>query len=352
MLKTVFSPKTSPYTLRLATPEDIKPLASLTAAFHRERVAIDPTRTLKPDFDFEEYTRDRLSQPLHYYWVLENCNSPEQKTIVGFLFVSGRDEAPPEDAAIALAQTHNRLIPYQPRRVGTALALYLLPKHRNPQTIKLLIEAGIQQAREWKISDLDIQVGADKTGLQKLLKRLGFQQTSVQYTLHFDLPQDAELPSLHPSSLQRETLDFPQPDRLPLRDLNTQQIVCDPQGETIFLTPLKNEEGELLKTSKGLPIYPTPVCHPQTRNYLFDEGGKLVVSPVLRDDNGEIIEQNGIPIFHPPAYQFVKGQLQLYKSSTGEYIFCDVERDKTGNILRDRSGQPIFKQPLPQPTSC
>ena len=342
------------YTHRLATPEDAPKIAPLMAAFSRERAEIDRTRQLKSDFDFTAFIRDRLSQPFHDIWLLEyNENKvPNQTTAIGYLFTHFRDEAPPSDLPSDLADRHRQNRPYEFRRVGTALGFYIHPKHRQPKVIKQFIEVGIEQARELKISDLDIQVGADKTGLQKLLKRLGFQQTSVQYTLHFDLPQDAELPSLHPSSSQRETPDFPQPDRLPLRDLNTQQIVCDPQGEPIFLTPLKNEEGELLKTSKGLPIYPTPICHPQTRNYLFNEAGKLVVSPVLRDDNGEIIEQNGIPIFHPPAYQFVKGQLQLHKSSTGEYIFCDVERDKTGNILRDRSGQPIFKQPLPQPISC
>ena len=95
MLEKLHASKTFPYTVRVANQADVKTLATLTTAFHRERAEMDPTRTLKFDFDFERYVRDRISQPLHYYWVLERCDSPGQPNIVGFLFICGRDEAPP-----------------------------------------------------------------------------------------------------------------------------------------------------------------------------------------------------------------------------------------------------------------
>ncbi|MGK7924209.1 MAG: hypothetical protein AB4290_02970 [Spirulina sp.] len=101
--------------------------------------------------------------------------------------------------------------------------------------------------------------------------------------------------------------------------------------------------GELLKTSNDLPIYPTPVRHPQTQEYAFDAKGDLVVCPVRRDERGAIAEYQGIPQFHPPAYQARDSQLYLKQDEKGNYIFCEVERDRAGKILRNPSGQPLFQ---------
>lgn len=61
------------YTCYLATQEDTAKIVPLMAAFSQERAAIDPTRTLKPDFNFEGYISDRINKPLHYFWLLERC---------------------------------------------------------------------------------------------------------------------------------------------------------------------------------------------------------------------------------------------------------------------------------------
>ena len=352
-------PADSPfYTVRMATEADVKGIASLTAAFHQERVAIDPSRTLKPDFDWEHYVRDRISQPLHYYWLLASREAAkqaaeqaaeqavEQHPNVGFLFVFGRDEAPPDDLPAALAQTHQRLLPYQPRRLGTALALYLLPAHRNLQAIQQLIAAGIQQARDWSISDLDLQVGADQRGLQALLKRFGFHKTSVQYTLHFDLPADGDLPSLHPPQAEPIQPAAPPLGAIPLRDPKTGERARNPQGEPIFLSPCLDDSGRPLKTASGLPIYPPPLRHPQTQALVFSATGEVVVAPVVRDETGLALEYQGVPQFHPPAYRAVAGQLQLQQDETGNYVFCPLEREPDGKIARAPNGRPLFQPPV------
>lgn len=347
-------PSDSPfYTARIATQADVKALASLTAAFHQERVAIDPSRTLKPGFDWEHYVRDRISQPLHYYWLLEHRDvaekdagkDAEQDPIVGFLFVLGRDEAPSDDLPAALAQTHQRLLPYQPRRLGTALALYLLPAHRNLQGIQQLIAAGIQQAQDWSISDLDLQVGTDQRGLQALLKRFGFHKTSVQYTLHFDLPADGDLPSLHPPQAERVKSAAPQSGAIPLRDPTTGERAKNPQGEPVFLSPCLDDSGNPLKTASGLPIYPPPLRHPQTQALVFSATGNVVVAPIVQDETGLAFEYQGVPQFHPPAYRAVDGKVQLQQDETGNYIFCQVERDPGGKIARAPNGKPLFQPP-------
>jgi len=336
------------YTHRLATLEDTNAIASLMAAFNQERAAIDPTRTLKPDFDFEQYVRDHLTKPLHYYWVLEYSNdkSPEPTTIVGFLLAYVQDEAPPEDMPADLAQQHNRSRPYQPRRVGNALGFYLFPKHRKTKPIKQLIDAGIQQAQELKVSDLDLQVAAEQKGMQALLERAGFTKTFIQYTKHFPLATDTEIPSLHPPHPKLEQLETPQLGAIPLRHPQTNEIITNPQGKPVFLTPVQDNGEELLKTSEGLPIYQTPIRHPQTQDFVFDTKGELVVCPVLRDEKGYVVENKGIPQFHPPAYQVVQGKLQLKQDEAGNYVFCEVERDQDGKILKSTDGKPVFKQPL------
>lgn len=249
------------YTHRLATQQDTNEIASLMAAFNQERAAIDPTRTLKPDFDFKQ-----------------------------------------------------------------------------------LIDAGIQHGQELKVTDLDIQVAAEQKGMQALLQRAGFTKTFTQYTKHFSIPTGTELPSLHPPHSELEKLETPQPGAIPLRNPQTNEIIKNPQGKPIFLTPVQDSERGLLKTSADLTVYPTPVRHPQTQEFVFNTKGELVVCPVLRNENGQVIECKGVPQFHPPAYQFVEGELKLKQDQTGNYVFCEVERDQEGKIICTPEGKPVFKQ--------
>ncbi len=334
--------QTMPYTHRLATIEDAKAIAPLMSAFAEERESADPSMILKPKYDFEQYVAYQLTKPLSFCWVLEDTN----KTIVGFFFAYTYDEKPPATLPEELRQHQERENPFQPRRVGSVLGLYVQPEHRHPEAIKQLIEAGIQQAESLKVTDIDVLISAEQTGIQSLLERLGFQKAAVQYTRHYDMAIDTELPSLHPPHPEVLEVIPPAPSAIPLRDPNTNELVCKSSGEPVFLMPMRNTQGELILSSENLPIYPTPVRDHQNNGWVFDAAGELVVCPVLRDENNQIVEYQGIPQFHPPAYVFLEGGLHLKQDADGGYIFCEVERDRHGKIVRTPDGLPVFKQPI------
>ena len=132
------------------------------------------------------------------------------------------------------------------------------------------------------------------------------------------------------------------PRAIPLRDPQTNELVRNPQGEVVFLMPLEIEATE----DRKLPIYPTPVRDPQSQTWVFDVSGQLVVAPVVRDEDGQIIEYKGIPQFYPPAYQNINGKLTLKQDVEGNYVFCEVEKDPQGKIILTPDGRPIFKQLL------
>ncbi|MDX2098318.1 MAG: hypothetical protein SFW36_11125, partial [Leptolyngbyaceae cyanobacterium bins.59] len=128
-----------------------------------------------------------------------------------------------------------------------------------------------------------------------------------------------------------------------LRDPVTQAPVYDPQGNPVFLSPLKHEEtGEWLRASDGLPILPVPLRDPQTQAFVFNDQGTLVTCPLLRNESGQIIEFQSIPQFCPPAYQIVDGLLQLQKDAEGQYLFSEVEFAPTGELLQTPEGMPVF----------
>ncbi len=143
-----------------------------------------------------------------------------------------------------------------------------------------------------------------------------------------------------------EELKIPQPGAIPLRDPHTNEIVRNQAGEAAFIKPILTETGQPIKTSTGLPIYPTPLRDPQTNDWVFDDKGNLIVCPILRDENNQIVEHQGIPQFHPPSYEYTNGSLSLKKDTDGNYIFCEIEKDKDGKILRTPEGMPVFKQPM------
>jgi hypothetical protein len=93
------------------------------------------------------------------------------------------------------------------------------------------------------------------------------------------------------------------------------------KGEQVFLHPVRNEAGEVLRSSNGLPIYPTPLRDPYTQDWVFDLLGELVVCPVLLDEEGKVVEEGGIPRFKMPLYEQVEGQLRLRQNEEGNYLF-------------------------------
>lgn len=333
------------YTHRLATPEDATAITPLWQAFATERAAANPSMVVKPNFDFHKYVTHQLNKPLTYCWVLEHQTN-NQKTIVGCLFLFFYNEAPPPNLPPELIQQHEIENPFLPRRICTALGLYIQPSHRQPAPIKQLIDAGIQQAEAMQVTDIDLMIAADQTGIQALLERAGFTKSAVQFTRHYSIPTNTELPSLHPPHPELAEIALPTPNAIPLRDPDTNELIRNPKGEPVFLMPLRDEKGELLLTSNGLPIYPTPVRDPEKDDWVFNSLGELVVCPVLRDDNGEIVEHQEIPQFHPPVYEYVEGKIRLKQDSSGNYVFCEVERDKERKIVRNTDGIPIFKQLL------
>ncbi len=336
------------YTHRLATQEDAPAIAPLWKAFAQEREEVDPTMVMKPNFDFLTYINHQLTKPLSYCWVLEHEN-----TIVGCLFIYFYDEAPPPHLPADLVTAQQLNNPFIYRRVGSVLGIYVQPEHRQPEAIKLLTNAAMTQAEEMKISDIDLLSSAEQTGMHALLERFGFTKAAVQYTKHYSSSliegneEGKNLPSLHPPHPE---IDFPevipQPAALPLRDPQTNEIIRNPHGKPVFLFPLKDEQGEILKTAHGVPIYPMLVRDPENNNWVFNREGELIYCPVLLDENGLVMEVNNVPQFYRPAYEFVDGKIRLMRDYSGNCVFCEVERDRDGHILRSPTGEPIFQQPL------
>jgi ribosomal protein S18 acetylase RimI-like enzyme len=334
------------YSNRLATLDDASAIAPLWQAFASERAEQDPSMMVTPDFDFTKYVAHLLEKPLSYGWLLEHSESEQSSTkkIVGCMFVYFYDEAPPVNIPTELLTEHKLYNLFVPRRVGSVLGLYVQPEHRHDYAIALIANAGIQQAEEKQVSDIDILVSSDQTGVHALLERAGFTQAAIQYTKHYTLAANANLPSLHPPHPDLPSFEGTeaQPIALPLKDFKTNELVRDRNGEVVFLMPIKDESGKILTTSNGLPIYPLAIRDPQTEDWVFDSSGKILSCPVLREKDGQMVEQDGMPQYIQPKYHSVKGKLQLLQDSENNYVFQKVERDREGNILRSPTGQIIF----------
>ncbi|MDJ0599675.1 MAG: GNAT family N-acetyltransferase [Crocosphaera sp.] len=234
--------------------------------------------------------------------------------------------------------------PFLPRRIGGAIGMYIQPQHRKPEAIGLLVESAIAFAQELKISDLDLLISIEQTGVQKLLEKFGFKKAAIQYSQHYDI-SNQDLPKLQTPTSQNIAVKIPTPGMIPLRDPKTQQPVINPQGKQVFLHPVKNELGESLKSSNGLPIYSTPLRDPQTQDWVFNDLGELVVCPVILDENNNIIEHQGIPIFCPPLYERLGDKLSLKKDDKGNYLFAEADKNEDGTIKRSPDGKPLFKSP-------
>jgi len=338
-----------PYTHRLAVLSDAAAITPFVEALCREWAAVDPTRVVKVGFDFGQYARYLLTKPHTYCLVLEHCdrNPPELNTLVGCIVTSFYDEGLPDNALPDRIQHDAVAHPFEPRRVGTVLGFYVHPDHRRAANVTRLIQAAIAQADVQKIEAIDVQVFGNRTGVQALLKRMGFQAAANQYTLTWTIPSDTPLPDLHPPDSYP-----PLPDTeahaapIPLRDPKTNRPVVNLQGEPVYLKPLLRDRNTPLLSSKNVPVYPIPVRHPQTEAWVFDAVGELVVCPILQDESGHVFEWNGIPQFVSPAYEVRHGKLHLQQNPDGSYVFQEVARDSFGQILTTSDGKPIFKHPI------
>ncbi|MDJ0511573.1 MAG: hypothetical protein QNJ64_20325 [Crocosphaera sp.] len=237
------------YHERRANLDDAEAIAPLWMAFLLARSHHDPSIVLKPDFDYVFYVKQKLKSPSIYGFLLEYG---EKKEIVGFLFTYVHDETP------TLDYENVNDSPFLPRRIGGAIGMYVQQQHRKPEAIALLIESAIALAKELKISDLDLLISIEQTGVQKLLERFGFKKAAIQYSQHYDISEE-HLPQLQTPTSQNIAVKIPTPGMIPLRDPKTQQPVINPQGKQVFLHPVKNELGETLKSSNGLPVYSTPL---------------------------------------------------------------------------------------------
>lgn len=334
------------YQQRLATTKDAKVLSSLYKSFIEERVQREAGKSqpqlsqIKSDFNYLQYIEYQLKQPNHFCFILEEKNTSE---LVGFLLTYAYDESPPPDLEINVPFLEN---PFKPRRIGSVIGLYVKSEHRQPDNIYLLVETAIAKAKDLKLTDIELLIDVEEKGVQALLKRAGFLPTAIQYSKHFEVDK-TDLPSLHHRHLveeERENIKgkmsvFP----IPLRDLKTKEIVKNPQGEDVFLEPLKDQDNNYLKNAQGMPIYPVPVKDPQTNNWVFNEQGKLVFCPILTDKKGNIIYDNkGMVQFCPPVYDRKKGKLQLKVDEEGNYVFAKSQTDTEGKILFSSQGKPIF----------
>ncbi|GGA27657.1 hypothetical protein [Okeania sp. KiyG1] len=331
------------YTHRLATPADSQTIAPLWKEFAIERQNIDPSMKIKPNFDFEKYVTHQLSKPLSFGYVLE-YETNNQIQIVGCILVYCYDEAPPPDLPAEFLAEHELENPFLPRRVGSVLGLYVQPEHRLQENILLLVTAAIKKAELMQVSDIDVLIAADQKGIQAFLKRSDFTPAAVQFTKHYDISNNTELPSLHPPHPDLDLPKPPLPGAMALRDIKTNELVYNKEEKPVFIYPLTDSNGELIKTSNDMPVYPNPLQDPQTQDWVFDTNGDLVVSPILQDEKGQVFEYQGLPQFHPPCYKMLGGKLILERDDSGNYLFRDVERDSQGKIVLSPEGQPIFKQ--------
>jgi hypothetical protein len=319
------------YNQRLATLVDRSAIAPLWQDFVHHRTQSDPSLEIKPDFDFEQYVGYQLQKPRSYCFLLEET---EAGAIVGFLAVYVYDETPP----IQLLDFQEN--PFIPRRVGTVLGLYIKENHRQPQAIDLLINAALKKAEELKITDIDLSISVEQSGIHALLERRGFTKAAIQYTKHYNV-DSTDSPSLSPTHPDSNKSDIPEARAIPLLDFKTNEAIRNARGEIVYLYPLRDETGQIIKSSNGLPIYPTPLQDPETEDWVFDGTGNLVVCPAIRDENGQIVEVDGIPQFHLPLYRRVGNKLTL-KTANGQYLFTSVQRNEDGSILLDSAHKPIF----------
>ncbi len=299
------------YYVRRAKLDDATMIAPLWMAFLEERSQHDLSIVLIPDFDYVSYVKQKLESRSLHTFVLEFA---ENRQIVGFLCVYFHDEIP------SLNYEGMRDTPFQPRRIGGAIGMYVQPQHRKPESITLLVESAIALSEELKVTDFDLLISMEQTGVHKLLERFGFKKAAIQYTKHSEI-EESELPKLESPVSEEIAVKMPTPTMIPLRDPKTQQPVINPQGKQVFLHPLKNELGESLKSSNGLPIYATPLRDPQTQEWVFNELGELVTCPVILDELGKVKEKQGIPLFKKPIYEMVDGKLRLKKDESGNYLF-------------------------------
>ncbi len=183
------------YTQRLATLDDVTTVAPLWKALVHSREHLDPAMQVKPDFDFTEYVTFQITKPHSYCFLLE-YHQNNQTTIVGCLFVYFYDENPAPYLDEQYRPQHELENPFIPRRVGSILGMYLDPEHRDPKAIQILAKAGIDKAEEMKVTDIDLLVCAEQTGMQALLKKWGFKQQAFQFCKHYTIDSQEELPDL------------------------------------------------------------------------------------------------------------------------------------------------------------
>ena len=340
-----------PYIPRTAVLDDGEAIALLYQAFARELAQVNPTMQVKPDFNFHSYIVRQLESPNTFGFVLEHSEDRALVTscsegsgtaeVVGFLLAYGYDEAPPPELSQEFIERHESANPFVSRRVGKVLGLYVKEEHRRPEAITGLIEAALDRGSELKLTDIDVLVSAEQTGVHRLLERHGFAKSAVQYTKHYEVDDKDSLPKLHLTVSEEGDEELPGLGVIPLRD-RSGELVCNSNGEQVFLSPIRNEAGEVLRSSRGAPIYPIPLQDPQTRDFVFDARGELVVRPLLREATGEVVEYKGVPQFCPPMRTYAAGKLSLGQDREGNYVFSEPKLDGEGKVARGRDGKPLF----------
>jgi hypothetical protein len=318
----------SSYQNRTATSNDSNTIAPFVTELCKEWATIDPTRKLKPDFDWQRYTTYLLNQPHTYCILLEHTpdETPDRTTIVGCIVTNFFDESPTPNAPPDQLEHHAIAHPFQPRRIGTVMGFYIQPEHRKAKNVIRLIEAAIDQAFSLEIDTIDVQVFSNRTGIQAYLKRRGFQASNTQYLLSRSIPTGVELPNLHSEAADLLVPDYkPEPQPIPLRDPQTGDPVHTHDDRPALIYPLTDDDGNLRLSSQRIPIYPPPVRDPQADGWVFDNDGELVVCPAAYDDSGEVIERDGVPQFRSPEYAIGNGEAKLVRTPDGSCVFRELE---------------------------
>lgn len=159
---------------------DSPQVAALWWHFVRARCEVDRSLRLKDDCDFPRFVERELRAPGTFCWLAEHRASEADLPVsVGcVIWYLENESADP-------------LSPFEPRRCGKVLGLYVDPAHRSSGSISLLMDACIRHAESLGVTDIDVLISAEQTGLHTMIGDKGLSRAAIQFTRHYGQSQGA-----------------------------------------------------------------------------------------------------------------------------------------------------------------
>jgi GNAT superfamily N-acetyltransferase len=161
------------YTVRPADPADLPVVVDLWWSFVRERAEVDRALRLKPGFDFPRFVDRLLGTPGTFCLLAEHrANGGDAPAPAGCL-VWYLDVEPDDPAS-----------PFEPRRCGKVLGLYVDPSHRRSGCTSLLVDTALAHGESFGITDIDVLVAQEQAALHALIETKGLSRVAIQFTRH------------------------------------------------------------------------------------------------------------------------------------------------------------------------